>query len=67
MAKRRLSVTRWLGGTPAVAVCVPCSREFKVPLRDLASVKAAQGYLLKHFEQHVCDEKEPLASDPKTR
>jgi len=31
MPKRRLNVTRWIGPTPAVAICTLCHREFKVP------------------------------------
>jgi hypothetical protein len=56
MAKRRLSVTKWLGTTPAVAACVQCNREFKVPMSELARTKDAQASLQKQFDQHICEE-----------
>jgi hypothetical protein len=56
MAKRRLTVTKWLGTTPAVAMCVQCNRTFKVSTSDLARTKAAQASLQKQFDQHVCEE-----------
>jgi len=35
MPKRNLRVLKWLGTTPAVAVCTMCNREFKVRLSEL--------------------------------
>ncbi|HEY1802734.1 MAG TPA: hypothetical protein VGG46_17540 [Terriglobales bacterium] len=55
MAKRRLTVTKWLGTTPAVAICVQCGRTFKAPMNVLARSTDAQAYLLKQFDQHVCE------------
>ena len=52
--KRRLRVTKWLGMTPAVAVCTFCNREFKVPLTELKKTAAAQQFLQTEFDRHKC-------------
>ena len=54
MPKRFLRVTKWLSTTPAIAVCMACNREFKVPLDSLAKTKAAQDYLQEQFDRHQC-------------
>ena len=58
MPKRNLRVLKWLGTTPAIAVCTSCNREFKVPLTDLKRVGAAQENLRQQFNQHLCEENE---------
>jgi hypothetical protein len=57
MEKRRLRVTKWLGATPAVAMCALCGREFKVTMAELSRTKDAQTSLQKQFDQHLCEEK----------
>jgi heterodisulfide reductase subunit B len=59
MAKRAIRVVKWLGTTPAVAVCTACARNFNAPVDVLKSQPAAQDYLQKQFDQHKC---EPLDS-----
>ena len=54
MEKRNLRVVKWLGTTPAVAVCTFCKREFKVPLSSLARVTEAQESLRVQFAEHKC-------------
>jgi hypothetical protein len=58
MPKRNLRVLKWLGTTPAIAVCTSCNREFKVPLTHLKRVDAAQENLRQQFNQHWCEENE---------
>jgi hypothetical protein len=56
MEKRvRLRVMKWLGPTPAIAVCEGCNQEFKVPLTVLAKTAAAQAYLQEQFQRHKCE------------
>jgi hypothetical protein len=54
MPKRNLRVLKWLGTTPAVAVCTFCNQEFKVPLAALKRVSDAQESLQRQFDQHKC-------------
>lgn len=54
MQKRNLRVTKWLGTTPAVAVCTLCRREFKVPLSSLSRLNDAQESLRIQFAEHTC-------------
>ena len=60
---RTIRVTKWLGPTPAVAVCSHCGREFKVPLALLKQTAIAQESLRKQFAEHLCptntEEKSP--------
>lgn len=62
MEKRNLRVLKWLGATPAVAVCTCCSRDFKVPLESLKRTAEAQESLRKQFAEHKC--KLPDSSQP---
>jgi hypothetical protein len=55
MEKRRLRVLKWLGNTPAVAVCTLCNREFKVPVAAIKKVADAQESLKLQFDQHQCE------------
>jgi hypothetical protein len=61
MPKRNLRVLKWLGTTPAVAVCTGCNCEFKVPLELLKRLAGAQENLKRQFAQHRCaqDEVDP--------
>ena len=54
MQKRNLKVTKWLGTTPAMAVCTACEREFKVPTGLLSKVADAQESLRVQFAEHKC-------------
>lgn len=54
MEKRNLRVVKWLGATPAVAICTLCKREFKVPLSSLSRVTEAQESLRVQFAEHQC-------------
>ena len=54
MPKQKFRVVRWLGSTPAIAVCEACSTQFKVPLTRLARVAEAQTYLQEQFDRHKC-------------
>ncbi|HTW59083.1 MAG TPA: hypothetical protein VMD99_13205 [Terriglobales bacterium] len=54
MAKRNLRVVKWLGITPAVAVCTYCASTFKVPLDSLKRTADAQESLRKQFDTHKC-------------
>ena len=45
---------KWLGTTPAVAICTLCNREFKVPVAALKKVADAQESLKLQFDQHPC-------------
>ena len=56
MAKRTLRVLKWLGTTPAIAVCTACNREFRVPLDVLKRVGGAAEYLRQQFSRHQCDQ-----------
>jgi hypothetical protein len=56
MPKRNLRVLKWIGTTPAVAVCTSCDREFKVPLDGLRRVADAQESLRLQFAEHRCKE-----------
>ena len=52
--KRRLRVVKWLGMTPAVAVCTSCDRQFKIPLTGVAKTLDAQESLELQFDNHRC-------------
>jgi hypothetical protein len=54
MPKRNLRVLKWLGTTPAIAICTVCNREFKVPLEVLKRVGGAAENLKLQFSQHQC-------------
>jgi hypothetical protein len=54
MKKRNLRVVKWLGTTPAVAVCTFCDRQFTVPLTLLSRVADAQESLRVQFAEHRC-------------
>jgi hypothetical protein len=56
MPKRILRVLKWLGTTPAIAVCTSCNREFKVPLDVLKRVGGAAEDLKLQFARHQCTE-----------
>jgi hypothetical protein len=56
MPKRNLRVLKWLGTTPAIAICTLCNREFKVPLEVLKRVGGAVENLKLQFAQHKCKE-----------
>jgi hypothetical protein len=58
MPKRNLRVLKWLGTTPAIAVCTVCNREFKVPLEVLKRVGGAAENLKLQFAQHRCRQDE---------
>jgi hypothetical protein len=62
MPKPHLRVLKWLGSTPAIAVCSSCNHEFKVPLELLKRVAGSQEYLKLQFSRHHCTP-EP-GSDP---
>ena len=55
MAKRNLRVLKWLGTTPAIAMCTLCGREFKVPIDILKRVGGAADDLKLQFARHKCD------------
>lgn len=52
--KRRLRVVKWVGTTPAVAVCTCCDRQFKIPLTIAAKTLDAQENLKMQFDNHKC-------------
>jgi hypothetical protein len=54
MPKRNLRVLKWLGTTPAIAVCAACNKEFRVPLGLLKRVAGAHEYLKREFTRHQC-------------
>jgi hypothetical protein len=58
MPKRNLRVLKWLGTTPAIAVCTACDREFRVPLDILKRVGGAAEHLKLQFSQHQCKKNE---------
>ena len=55
MIQRRLRVVKWLTTTPAVGVCILCSREFKVPMSALKRATDAQASLQEQFDRHKCE------------
>jgi hypothetical protein len=59
MPKRHLRVLKWLGTTPAIAVCSSCNREFRVPVDVLKRVGGAVESLRLQFAQHQCKQDEP--------
>ena len=61
MAKRNLRVLKWLGTTPAIAVCTSCNREFRVPLDVLKRVGGAVEHLKLQFARHQCGQDEAAA------
>jgi hypothetical protein len=60
MPKRHLRVLKWLGTTPAIAVCSSCNREFRVPLEVLKRVGGAVENLKLQFAQHQCQQNETV-------
>jgi len=62
MPKRNLRVLKWLGTTPAIAVCTVCNREFKVPLEVLKRVGGAVENLTLQFSRHRCNEDDAISS-----
>ena len=56
--KRNLRVTKWIGQTPAEAICSLCSRIFKVPINALSRVALAQENLQLQFTRHKCEMEE---------
>jgi hypothetical protein len=60
MPKRNLRVLKWLGTTPAIAVCSLCNREFKVPLDVLKRVGGAAENLKLQFARHQCRQDETV-------
>jgi len=58
MPKRNLRVLKWLGTTPAIAVCTVCNREFKVSLEVLKRVGGAVENLKLQFAEHRCKQGE---------
>jgi hypothetical protein len=63
MPKRNLRVMKWLGTTPAIAVCTACNREFRVPIEVLKRVGGAVENLKLQFAQHHCSENEDDSTD----
>jgi hypothetical protein len=61
MPKRNLRVLKWLGATPAIAVCTVCDREFRVPLEVLKRVGGAAENLKLQFARHQCRPDETAA------
>ena len=55
MPKRILRVTKWIGTTPAVAVCAACGRQFVLPVSALKSVVEARGKMQALFDGHECE------------
>jgi hypothetical protein len=52
--KRHLRVVKWLGTTPAVAVCTSCDRQFRIPLTGVVKTLDAQENLKMQFGNHKC-------------
>jgi hypothetical protein len=48
---------KWLGTTPAIAICTVCNQEFRVPIDILKRVGGAPEYLKVQFSRHECDGK----------
>ena len=67
MSKRNLRVTKWVGTTPAVAVCTACAREFKVPLTSLSRLTDAQESLRVQFAEHRCAAETGTQTQPQER
>jgi hypothetical protein len=63
MAKRNLRVLKWLGTTPAIAVCTMCNREFRVSVEVLKRVGGAVESLKLQFAEHRCEGDEGVPSD----
>jgi hypothetical protein len=61
MAKRNLRVLKWLGTTPAIAVCTACNREFRVSLEVLKRVGGAAENLKLQFAHHQCRAEETIS------
>ena len=55
MPKRNLRVLKWLGSTPAIAICTACNRKFKVPIEVLKRVGGAAEELKLQFARHQCE------------
>ena len=53
---RNLRVLKWLGTTPAIAVCSMCNQEFRVPIEVLKRVGGAVEHLKLEFAQHTCQQ-----------
>jgi hypothetical protein len=51
MGEPRLRVVEWHSGTPVIAVCPACRKEFKVPMSLTGD---AQEYLQQQYDQHKC-------------
>ena len=62
MPKHTLRVMKWLGTTPAIAICTACKREFKVPLEVLKRVGGAAENLKLQFTRHQCTQGETAAA-----
>jgi hypothetical protein len=58
MPKRNLRVLKWLGTTPAIAVCTACNHEFRVSVEVLKRVGGAVEELKLQFAQHQCKQDE---------
>jgi hypothetical protein len=54
MPKRKLRVVKWVGSTPASGVCEFCSKQFKVPLTEMARTSQADDNLQEQFDRHKC-------------
>ena len=54
MPKRKLRVVKWVGSTPAIGVCEFCSKQFKVPLTEMARTSEANDNLQGQFDRHKC-------------
>ena len=63
MPKRHLRVLKWLGTTPAIAVCSECNCEFRVPLEVLKRVGGAAENLKLQFARHPCGTAETAGSE----
>jgi hypothetical protein len=63
MPKRNLRVLKWLGTTPAIAVCTACNLEFRVPLEVLKRVGGAVENLKLQFAQHHCKDEADSTAD----
>jgi hypothetical protein len=63
MAKRNLRVLKWLGTTPAIAVCTECNLEFRVPIEILKRVGGAAENLKLQFARHQCSPGETSESE----
>jgi len=58
MPKRNLRVLKWLGTTPAIAICTVCNQEFRVPVDLLKRVAGAADHLKLQFARHQCKQAE---------